>query len=32
VRFDIRDTRAHVYRKVREVTAFAGFLSGREAG
>src|ERR1041384_5058289 len=31
VRFDIRDTTARVYRKVWEMTAFAGFLTAREA-
>jgi len=31
VRFDIRDTTARVYRKVWEMTAFASFLTAREA-
>jgi NAD(P)-dependent dehydrogenase (short-subunit alcohol dehydrogenase family) len=31
VRFDIRDTTSRVYRKVWEMTAFAGFLTAREA-
>jgi len=31
VRFDIRDTTARVYRKVWEMTAFAAFLTAREA-
>src|SRR6266567_3500919 len=31
VLFDIRDTTARVYRKVWEMTAFAAFLTGREA-
>lgn len=31
VRFDIRDTTPRVYRKVWEMTAFAGFLTAREA-
>ena len=31
VRFPIRDTTARVYRKVWEMAAFAGFLTGREA-
>jgi len=31
VRFDIRDTTSHVYRKVWEMTAFASFLTAREA-
>ena len=31
VRFGIRDTTAQVYRKVWEMAAFAGFLTGREA-
>ena len=31
VRFDIRDTTSRVYRKVWEMTAFAGFLNAREA-
>ena len=29
VRFDIRDTTSRVYRKVWEMTAFAGFLTAR---
>ena len=31
VRFGIRETTAQVYRKVWEMAAFAGFLTGREA-
>src|SRR6195256_5315049 len=31
VRFGIRDTTSRVYRKVWEMTAFAGFLTAREA-
>lgn len=31
VRFDIRDTTSRIYRKVWEMTAFAGFLTAREA-
>ena len=31
VRFGITDTTARVYRKVREMCAFGGFLAGREA-
>lgn len=31
VRFSIRDTTARVFRKVWEMAAFAGFLTGREA-
>jgi NAD(P)-dependent dehydrogenase (short-subunit alcohol dehydrogenase family) len=31
VRFDIAETTAQVYRKVWEMAAFAGFLTGREA-
>ena len=31
VRFDIADTTSRVYRKVWEMAAFAGFLTGREA-
>ncbi|WP_336985509.1 SDR family oxidoreductase [Altererythrobacter aquiaggeris] len=31
VRFPVRDTTARVYRKVWEMAAFAGFLTGREA-
>ena len=31
VRFSITETRARVYRKVWEMAAFAGFLTGREA-
>ncbi len=31
VRFPVRETSARVYRKVWEMAAFAGFLTGREA-